>query len=173
MCRNWIKCVNRMQSSAQVIVAGSNQGGVRVVVGGLRGQGRGVKSGAFLEAPRLSWCLRRCFQGSETTSQQQEQQELHPPTHLHYHHRHLPSISLPQHLFWVPHKRLVVRWGEWGHSRLDGSRERHGILMGVERAGEERRWWGWMEGAHTQAHTYTQVQQHHCRGLFIWMIALN
>lgn len=43
-----------MQSSAQVIVASSNQGGVRVVVGGLRGQGRGVKSGAFLEAPRLS-----------------------------------------------------------------------------------------------------------------------
>lgn len=39
--------------------------------------------------------------------------------------------------------------GRRGAEVLDGSRERHGILMGVERAGEEARWWGWMEETRT------------------------
>lgn len=32
----------------------------------------------------------------------------------------------------------------WGDSKVDGSRELHGILMVVERAREEGRWSGWM-----------------------------
>lgn len=61
-------------------------------------------------------------------------------------------------------RRLWRRWWRWWGVFWMGSRERHGILMGVERAGEEVRWWGWMEEARTAPRVR---RRHHCRGLFI------
>lgn len=145
------------KETQHVIVLGWNRGSWWWFWGAERTEERSEKWSVFGSTSTLLM-LRRCSQRSETTSQQQElfssTHPLLPPS---------GSLSQTQYLFSVPHKSLV--WGRGG--RLYGSRERHGILMGVERVREDRRWWGWMEQAHTQTCTYTQVQQHHCRGLFI------
>lgn len=158
--------MGKKKKTAQVIIVVWNQGGVTVVVRRAERTGeRSEKWSIFGSTPALLM-LRRCSQRSETTSQQQEL-SLHPPQPP------APSsgLSLPVS---VPLLRATQKacWGGGGR-RWDGSRERHGILMGMERVREERRWWGWMEEAHTQTCTCTRVRQHHCGGLFIWMIALN
>lgn len=144
---------------------GWNWGRVRVLVWGLRGQESRVKSGALLEAPPALLMLRRCSQRSETTSQQQA---LALPPHP------TPSLSpsLSASSLWRTKGLLGGR-----DSRVDGSREQHGILMVVERVREERRCRGWMvveaernpappsslpssPSSHTHTHTNMYVHKH-------------
>lgn len=104
-----------------------DRGGVRGAASGVKRRGRGVKSGAHLEAPIALLMLRTCSQRSETTS-------------LPLPHNPSPSLSLTPGLY--PTQK-ACGGGGGGVSRVDGSRERHGILMVVERVREEWMWWGW------------------------------